>query len=181
MRRFVMVASAALLLVSLITKSRTSQDIPDRAAFRILSTGSVLVKISGDVRNPGIYNLSANSLAECAIKMAMPSTPLSPPQNSLATASLSNGSAVTLMLQPDGLQSIIYGVMTVPERLVLGIPLDIKTMNESDFDRLPGIGPALARRIIEYRQNNGGILQAEDLNMVEGIGEKKYKILKAYF
>jgi competence protein ComEA len=71
--------------------------------------------------------------------------------------------------------------MPVPERMVLGIPLDISVMSEADFDRLPGIGPALARRIVEYRQNNGGILRVEDLAAVQGIGEKKFNKLRAYF
>jgi competence protein ComEA len=54
-------------------------------------------------------------------------------------------------------------------------------LNEADFDRLPGVGPALAKRIVEYRQNNGGILRVEDLLAIEGIGEKKYQQLHGYF
>jgi len=54
-------------------------------------------------------------------------------------------------------------------------------MNKDDFDRLPGIGPVLADRILQYRQNNGGKLKLEDLLSVSGIGEKKYSALKNFF
>ncbi|MDD2581451.1 MAG: helix-hairpin-helix domain-containing protein, partial [Desulfuromonadaceae bacterium] len=94
---------------------------------------------------------------------------------------LRNGSAVNLSVQPDGSFLLAMGQMTVPERMVLGIPLDISTMSEADFIRLPGIGPALARRIIVYSQNNGGILHVEDLATIKGIGQKKYKMLSTYF
>ena len=60
MRRVVMVACAALLFVPVLLKSRTSQELPDRAAFHVLSSGRVLVKVSGDVLHSGIYEVSAN-------------------------------------------------------------------------------------------------------------------------
>lgn len=181
MRRLVMVVCAALLLLSVVLKSRTSQETPGRAAFPVLSSGRVTVKVSGDVRHSGIYNVPANSLAENAIIMAVPSSPLNSTVGSQATPALSNGSAVTIKFQPDGRYSITYGVITVSERLVLGIPLDIDTMTEADFDLLPGVGPALAKRIIAYRQKNGGILRVEDLKLVEGVGDKKYKAISYYF
>jgi competence protein ComEA len=71
--------------------------------------------------------------------------------------------------------------IAVNERLVMGIPLDINTMSEADFDKVPGIGPMLARRIVIYRQNNGGSMAVADLLSVEGIGDKKYFRLLKYF
>lgn len=176
-----MVACASLLLVPIYMKSRTSQDIPDRAAFRTLSSGMVRVKISGDVHHPGIYAVSANSLTSDVIKMAHPMRPLKQNDSGIIAARLQDGMSLKLELHDDGSPVVRSYQMTVPERLALKIPLDIKTMTESDFDYLPGIGPALAKRIIEYRQNNGGILRVEDLYLVEGIGEKKFKTLHGYF
>lgn len=181
MRRAVMIACAALLFLPVVMKSRTSQDITDRAAFRPLSSGKISVKMSGDVLHPGIYGVTANTLAESVINMAVPLHPLKKCTIDPAARPMLNGSAVKLAVQPDGSFLLTMDQMTVSERLVLGIPLDITTMSEADFDRLPGIGPALAKRIIEYRQNNGGMLRVEELNAVEGIGDKRYNKLRGYF
>lgn len=182
MLRVVIVACAALLFVPVYLKSRTNQDISARAAFRAISSGRVSVKVDGNVHHPGIYEASANIMAINVIKMAEPLYPLGRYNiYSAAAHPLQNGSALKFAALPDGSLLVTVDQMTVPERLVLGIPLDITTMSEADFDRLPGIGPALARRIIEYRQKNGGILRVEDLNVVEGVGEKKYKMLLGYF
>jgi competence protein ComEA len=181
MRRVVMIVCAALLLLSLAMKNRKSQDIPVHTVFRALSSGRVSVKVSGDVHHPGIYEVPANSLATGVINLAEPLRPLEQRMIGPAARPLLNGSAVKLVVQPDGSPLLKVDQMTVPERLVLRIPLDIATMSEADFDRLPGIGPALAKRIIEYRQNNGGILHVDDLTAIEGIGEKKYKTIRSYF
>lgn len=177
-----MAACAALLFVPVVMKSRKSQDIPALTAFRALSSGMLSVKVSGDVVHPGIYEMPAKSLANSAINMAVPLQPLKQYDTGSATVSpLQNGSAVRLDAQSDGSHLLTVSLMAVSERLVLGIPLDISTMSQTDFDRLPGIGPALAKRIVDYRQNNGGILHVDDLTAVEGIGEKKYKKIRAYF
>lgn len=182
MRRVVMVVCAALLFVPVIMKSRTTRDVPVRTAFRVLSSGRVLVKISGEVLHSGIYEVPAKSLAYSVINMAVPLRPLKQYRvDPSAARPLLNGSTVTLTLLRDGSLMLTADQMTVPERMVLGIPLDISIMNEADFDRLPGIGPALSRRITAYRQNNGGILSVSDLAAVEGIGDKRYKILRGYF
>jgi competence protein ComEA len=182
MHRVVMVSCAALLLAQVLMKSRTDQELPVHAAFRVLSSGRVTVKVDGDVRHQGIYKLPANNLALDAIKMADPtrSVKLSIPDSAVAGLSLQNGSAVTLELLPDGSHHLAVTDIGVSERMVLGIPLDISTMSEADFSRLPGIGPALAKRIAEYRQKNGGILRVEDLVMIEGVGEKKYRLILSY-
>lgn len=182
MRRIVMIVCAALLLFQVAMKSRKSRDLSAHTAFHALSSGRISVKVSGDVLHPGVYQVPANALAIGVTKMAVPLSPL--PQSKAGAAAagpLLNGSAVRLTVLPDGSPLLTLDKMTVPERMVLRIPLDISIMNEADFIRLPGIGPALARRIVEYRQNNGGILNAGDLSMIEGIGEKRCKALSTYF
>ena len=181
MRRVVMIICAALLFVPVAMKNRASQETPAPAVFRALSSGSISVKVSGDVKHPGVYEVPANILASSVIKMAIPVRPLKQSMNDHSALPLLDGSAVTLAVEADGTFLLASGQMTVPERLVLGIPLDISTMTESDFDRLPGIGPALARRIIEYRQKNGGVLRVGDLQSIEGIGKNKYRMLQVYF
>lgn len=56
--------------------------------------------------------------------------------------------------------------------------VDLNTATQDQLESLPGIGPAMAKRIQEYREANGGFKRIEDLMNVKGIGEKKFLRLK---
>lgn len=55
--------------------------------------------------------------------------------------------------------------------------VNINTANQEQLDALPGIGPALAQRIIEFRETNGPFKSVQDLQKVPGIGAKKFEQL----
>ena len=57
-------------------------------------------------------------------------------------------------------------------------PLNLNSATTTELQKLPGIGPAVAARIIEYRQKIGGFKKIEDLMNVRGIGEKTFLRLK---
>jgi competence protein ComEA len=57
-------------------------------------------------------------------------------------------------------------------------PLNLNTATQAQLESLPGIGPAAAQRILEYRQKNGSFKKIEDLMNVKGIGEKSFLKLK---
>jgi competence protein ComEA len=56
--------------------------------------------------------------------------------------------------------------------------VNINTANAEQLQSLPGIGPAIAEKIIEYRTQNGPFKQKEDIQNVQGIGPKKYEAIK---
>lgn len=56
--------------------------------------------------------------------------------------------------------------------------VNLNNASAADLERLPGIGPATAARIVEYRQKNGAFKKIEDLMNVRGIGEKTFLSLK---
>ena len=58
--------------------------------------------------------------------------------------------------------------------------VNINTASVDELQRLPGIGPTIAQRIIYYRQANCGYKSAEDQKNVSGIGDKKYSKLAAF-
>ena len=63
------------------------------------------------------------------------------------------------------------------EKQKLAFPININTANEKELDALPGIGPAIAGRIVEYRSSQP-FTKIEDIMQVKGIGEKKFAKIK---
>jgi competence protein ComEA len=56
--------------------------------------------------------------------------------------------------------------------------VNLNTATAADLERLPGIGPTAALRIIEYRQKRGPFKKIEELMNVQGVGEKTFLTLK---
>ena len=56
--------------------------------------------------------------------------------------------------------------------------MNINTANQSELDSLPGIGPSIAQKIIDYREENGNFKTIEELQNVKGIGDAKYEEIK---
>ena len=79
-----------------------------------------------------------------------------------------------------------YGMQSQQEAVVLdaaagredGGLVNLNTADEKALDALPGVGPATARKIIEYRESEGGFQSTEDLMKIKGIGQAKYDKLK---
>ena len=57
--------------------------------------------------------------------------------------------------------------------------VNINSAGQAELERLPGIGPSLAKKILDFRQKNGQFKTANDLMAVPGIGEKKLEQLKS--
>jgi competence protein ComEA len=58
--------------------------------------------------------------------------------------------------------------------------VNINFAGVNELELLPGIGPELAQRIIDYRNNTGSFKSKEELKNVAGIGEKKFEALKDF-
>ncbi len=58
--------------------------------------------------------------------------------------------------------------------------VNLNTATVSQLEDLPGIGPALAARIVEHRQKNGAFKSVEDVMAVKGIGEKNFSKIQGY-
>ena len=58
--------------------------------------------------------------------------------------------------------------------------IDINKATANDLQKLPGIGPSLAKQIVACREKHGPFRRVEDLMAIRGIGFKKWKQIRPY-
>jgi competence protein ComEA len=66
----------------------------------------------------------------------------------------------------------------VKAALALLLVVNLNTATIEELDKLPGVGPVLARRIVEFREKKGGFRRVEELLAVPGISERRWQELR---
>jgi competence ComEA-like helix-hairpin-helix protein len=131
----------------------------------------VFVEVRGAAAHPGVYSFEqAPTLAEIWQKSGAPG------KSPEAHDKLASGSR--LEIGPPGQYKLAR--MGGAQLLTLGLPLDLNTAAAADLEALPGLGPALAKRIIDYREQHGPFKKIDDLEQVSGIGPKKLAMVRPY-
>lgn len=87
---------------------------------------------------------------------------------------LRNGNKVIL----ESGKGFVNGRISGIKSLSLGIPIGINSAGDEDLASLPGIGETLALRIVEYREQIGRFISAGQLLNVNGLGDKKYSVVR---
>ena len=59
-------------------------------------------------------------------------------------------------------------------------PIDLNRATKSQLEELPGIGPAMAQRILEFREKSGPFEHVTDLRAIRGIGRKRFDAIRHY-
>lgn len=146
------------------------------------------VYVCGEVEKPGLYKLKSGARVYDALQLAgiLPGAALDYAQ---PARKLQDGETVELLSEAEIAGQIMAKNLPTTEKLpALGVAaqassassmVNINTATAQELDeRLPGVGPAIARRIVDYRESNGGFGRIEDIQNVNGIGEKKYADIK---
>lgn len=131
----------------------------------------VFVEVAGNIPRPGVLVFPQPPPLSAVLAQAG-AAPASGPGD----PTLSSGTRV----EAAGEGQYRLGRMSGPQLLTLGLTLDLNHATAADLDGLPGIGPVLAQRIIDYRQAHGPFQKIDDLEQVSGIGPKKLEKLKPH-
>ena len=126
----------------------------------------VVVYISGAVRAPEVYQLPAAARMKDLVLAAGGLAPDADVERINLAEPLKDGSHVHVPRQGEATTDNAAASDT-PEQNGL---IDLNTATAAELDGLPGIGQALAQRIVEYRSANGPFKSVDDLQNVKGIG-----------
>lgn len=143
-------SSLLILIFSIDLKSNVTED-----------ENIISIEVKGALDNPGVFNIEKGSSFNDLIEQ-------------LSLKENSDTSAIAL-------DKTLYNkqLIVIPETTET-ILISINSANKEQLCTLPGIGPSLAQRIIDYRNNIGSFLNIEDIKNVSGIGDAKFNKIKQY-
>jgi competence protein ComEA len=142
---------------------------PGAAAPTSTAIAGLVVDVSGKVRNPGLRTLPPGSRVQDALNAA--GGPL--PGTDLTGLNLARKVG-------DGEEIIVGGPAPGSGGAARGSgPLSLSAATEAQLDALPGVGPVLAQRIIQFREQHGGFQSVDQLRQVPGFGERRLQDLRA--
>jgi competence protein ComEA len=147
----------------------------------------IVVHISGAVAQPGVYTLPADSRVQDLIDAAGGLLPAADDTALNLAAPLEDGTRIAVSARkptapPPPTAKPGETNVPMPPQTEESPPstgsININTATLEELDSLPGVGPAIAQRIIDYRTANGLFLTIEDLQNVKGIGPATFEKLK---
>ncbi|WP_107070974.1 ComEA family DNA-binding protein [Streptomyces cyaneogriseus] len=137
----------------------------------------IVVDVTGKVREPGIHRLPAGSRVADALRAAGGVRP-----------GTDTGGLNRARFLVDGEQVVVGGPAPAPVPMpgasagaatgAPATPLSLNTATAEQLETLPGVGPVLARHIVDHRTRNGGFRSVEELRDVNGIGERRFADLR---
>lgn len=141
---------------------------------------AITVEVRGAVAKPGVYNLPAGSRVQDALTLAGDVASNAETRNLNLARKLNDGEQLYVLAAGEAtappLPSPGKGAPTVVKPPAGKININSATVAE--LDTLPGIGPAIAQRIVDYRAQNGAFKSIEELKKVRGIGDAMFEQVK---
>lgn len=157
-------------------------------------SGQIVVDVDGAVTHPGLYKLPPGSRVQAALAAAGGLSPQADAHRINRAAKLHDGQKLYVLSQGEsappqaasGGQSCEGQSCTSADGADAGSDtegqglVNINTANATQLTQLPGIGPAIAQKIIDYRTANGPFTSVDDLTKVPGIGAAKLAQIKSH-
>lgn len=144
----------------------------------------VTVYVSGEVNSPGVITLDNNCRIKDAIIACGDFTPLADKNSINLAQKVTDGmqikvSALSQNQNDKTADNAILNEGTNNKSTQNTTMVNINTASKEELDTLPGVGPATADKIIEYRETNGQFNSIEDIKNVRGIGEAKFSKMQS--
>jgi competence protein ComEA len=134
-------------------------------------TRDVVVHVAGAVRRHGVYRLPAGSRVTDAVRRAG------------GFAHGANRDAINLAARlSDGQQVVVPGPGTMASSSGAAArtgPISLGSATAEQLDQVEGIGPVTAQKIIEFRDQHGGLSSIDQLDEVDGIGPSTMQTLRS--
>lgn len=152
LRKLLMILSV-ISLILFETVDIRSDDIKEEVLLK--------VEVKGEVENPGVFYMEKGSCIADLLEQAGPKE---------------NADLSGIPLQQELFHTQILVIPEIRETRLISI----NSAPIEELILLPGIGTALAERIIAYREEHGGFRTMEELMKVSGIGQVKYERIKEF-
>jgi competence protein ComEA len=178
---FLGIAALALTAVILVHRSRPSPQpvilstaIPHPTVERTPTPYTLRVYVTGAVDHPDVYVLPQDSIVKDAVEAAGGATEEADLERINLAVTVTDGQHVHVPRQGEE-PSPVEPPSGQP---ATGGKVNLNTSDSAALETLPGIGPTLAQRIIDYRQAHGPFERIEDLMQVSGIGQATFEGMK---
>ncbi len=142
----------------------------ERESERLLT-----VHVAGAVMAPGLYRLKEGSRVSDALAEAEGPAPDALLDDLNLAARVKDGEKVMV---PRAAGTAADGTAQTQGDSGTPVTMNINTANAGQLEELPGIGPSLAQRIVDYRRKNGTFSSIDELDNVEGIGSGKLESIR---
>lgn len=157
-------------------------------------SGQIVVDVDGAVAHPGLYKLPPGSRVQAALAAAGGLSPQADAHRINRAAKLHDGQKLYVLSQGESTPPLAAsngqgcegqsctsadGADAGSDAEGQGL-VNINTANATQLTQLPGIGPAIAQKIIDYRTANGPFTSVDDLTKVPGIGAAKLAQIKSH-
>jgi competence protein ComEA len=188
-RRHLLAATVALALLLLAARlllpagtTTPAAPLPPPSGLGASATGAprarVVVDVVGAVRRPGLYRLEQGSRIADAVSRAGGATPKAELAQVNLAAPLADGEQV-IVPKRGALGTAVSGTAGSPSSAgTPTAPVQLSTATLEQLDSLPGVGPATAQKILDYRTKHGAFSSVDELDAVPGIGPKRLDELR---
>jgi competence protein ComEA len=142
---------------------------------------SIIVDVRGAVSKPGVYTLPLGSRVQDALALAGDALNDADLRPLNLARKLNDGEQIYVSLVGEAIPAPApargVAARTPTLKPTPGL-ININTAAVAELDALPGIGPSLAQRIVDYRAQNGDFKKLDDLKKVRGIGDALFDQIK---